>query len=70
MYVCMSFPDMVIKDHACWGMISYVGEWHEEVHVYDESSGGVALTNLWVQYHVDMNWYYVIMMCLCLFYGR
>ena len=31
MYVCMSLSDTVIRNYPCGGMITYVGEWHEEV---------------------------------------
>ena len=31
MYVCMSLSDRVIRNHSCGGMITYAGEWHEEI---------------------------------------
>ena len=31
MYVSMLVSNRVIMDHSCGRMISYVGEWHEEV---------------------------------------
>ena len=73
MYICMhlymSLSDRVIGDHSCGRMIAYVGEWHEEVPGLTRNQlGGVALTNLWVQYPVVMSWYYVIILCLC--YGQ
>jgi len=39
MYVSMSLSDKIVRDHYYGGLISYVGEWHEEVPAYDESSG-------------------------------
>ena len=30
-YVSMSLPDRVVRDRLCGGMISYAGEWHEEI---------------------------------------
>jgi len=30
-YVSMSLYDRVVKYCSCGGMISYVGEWHEEI---------------------------------------
>lgn len=38
--------------------------------VHEESSGKSSLTYLWGQYHVDMNWYYVITLCICLCFGQ
>ena len=38
-YVSMSLSDSVTRDHSCREMISCVGEWHEEVLGYEESSG-------------------------------
>lgn len=43
----MSLSYRVIRDHACGGMISYAGEWHEEVSSLMRSQvGSVALTDL------------------------
>ena len=30
-YVSMSLSDRVVKDHSCRRMISYAGEWPEEI---------------------------------------
>ena len=40
MYVCIYVLfDRVFRVHSCGGLIAYVGEWHEEVPSYEESSG-------------------------------
>jgi len=31
MYVSMPLFDKVVRDHSGGGMISYSGEWHEEI---------------------------------------
>ena len=31
MYVSMSQSDRVVRDCSCGGIISYAGEWHEEI---------------------------------------
>ena len=46
MYESMSLSNKAFKYHSCGGLISYVGEWHEEVLGYEESSGRVALIDL------------------------
>jgi len=38
--------------------------------VYEESIGRVVTTNIQVQYHVDMIWYCILVLCLCLCYDR
>ena len=71
MYVSMSLFDRVFRDHSCGGMIAYTSKWHEEViGLMRNQVGRVASTNLWGQYHVDMNWYYVFILCPCLCYGH
>ena len=45
-YVSMSISDNVNGDHSCEGMIAYTGEWHEEVHSHEESSGRVSLIDI------------------------
>jgi len=30
-YVSISLFDRVVRDRSCGGMISYAGEWHEEI---------------------------------------
>lgn len=40
MYVCMYvIVSQIIRDHSCEEIFSYASERHEEVYVYDESSG-------------------------------
>ena len=47
MYACMSLSNRVIMDHSCGIMITYAGEWHEEVPgLIRNKLGRVALTNL------------------------
>ena len=70
-YVSMSLIDRIVRDHSCGGMIAYVGKWHEEFPCLTRNQlGRVVMTNIWGQYHVDMNWYYMIILCLCLCYGK
>ena len=46
-YVCMSLSNRVSMDHSCGGMISYAGEWHDEVPDFMRNQvGRVALTGL------------------------
>ena len=46
-YVSMSLHDRVFKDHSCGGMISYVGEWHEEaLGIMTNQVGRVTPTDL------------------------
>ena len=66
----MSLSDMVVRDHSCGGMIIYAGEWYEEVlGLMRNQVGRVTVKYLWVKYHADMNWYYMILLCICLSYG-
>ena len=47
MYVSMSLYFRVFKDHSCGGMISYVGEWCEDVlGLMRNQMGRVTLTDL------------------------
>ena len=71
MYVPMSLYDRDFKGHSCGGMIAYAGELLGEVlGLMRNQVGGVTLTYLWDRYHVDMNWYYMLVLCLCLSYGH
>ncbi len=69
MYVSMSLYDRVIRNHPCGGMISYAGEWHEEVlGLTWNQLRRVVMKNIQGQYHMVMSWYYVIILFLC--YGQ
>ncbi len=47
-YVSMylSLYDRVVRDHSCGGMISYAGEWHDEVPNMGNQVGRVVITNI------------------------
>jgi len=46
-YVCMTLFGKIIRDHACGGMISYVGKCHDKVLGFMRNRvGKVALTYL------------------------
>jgi len=52
----MSLSDKVVRDHSCGGMISYAGEWHDEVlGLMGNQEGRVVKTNIRGKYHVDIN---------------
>ena len=43
----MSLSNMVIMNRPCGGMISYIGEWHEEILVLMRNQlGRVVMTNI------------------------
>jgi len=47
MYVSISHPEMVVKDHSYGVMISYAGERHERAsRIMGNQVGRVASTNL------------------------
>lgn len=65
----MSLSHRVVKDHACGGISAYASEWNEELpSLMRNQVGRVVLKNLRGQYHVDMNLYYLIILCIS--YGR
>ena len=67
----MLLYDRVVRDHSCRGMSAYVGERHEEVLGLTRNQlGRVVTTNIRGQYHVDMIWYCILVLCLCLCYDR
>lgn len=47
MYLCMLLSHRVVRDHSWGGMISYAGEWHDEVPGFMRNQvGRVSLTDL------------------------
>jgi len=52
------------NDYLCKWM-AWQGSWS-----YGNQVGRVVMTNIWGQYHVDMNWYFILVLCLCLCYDR
>ena len=60
-HVSMLLFDKVVRDHSYGGMISYAWEWHEEVpDLMRKQLGRVFMTNIQGQYHVDMNWHWIM----------
>ena len=46
-YVFMSLFGIVVRDHSYGGMITYVGEWHDEVPgLMGNQLGRVVMTNI------------------------
>ena len=75
MYVCihvsMLLSDRVFRDHSCGRIIAYAREQHEEVPGLTRNQlGRVVMTNIRGHYHVDIIWYCILVLCLCLCYDR
>ena len=67
----MLLSNRVFRDPSCGGMIAYVGEQHEEVLGLTRNQlGRVVMKNIRGMYHLDMIWYCILVLCLCLCYDK